>query len=429
MQNNQQINDIKLPTKSFTDPEINKGDIKLLDEIHKQEFKQINEMNKQEFKQIKKEPFQKITQSLRRNEIISDIKPTIKSSPIIPMKTKDVVDTVLLVMCSNRPDYLRKTMSYILKYHPKNSIPIYISQDGNFPAVNDVISQSQNEFKLISTLPFIHIHHMESQHKNYENGYFKLADHFQWALSKVFNDQTVNKIIILEEDLQISPDFFEYFMATSSLLDNDPSLLTISAWNDNGFENMVKDPEKLYRSDFFPGLGWMMTRKLWDELKPKWPRAYWDDWLREPKNRQGRHIIRPEICRTFHFGAHGVSNSQYSEYLTTIKLNEKFVPFSTLDLSYLEKENWDKNYLESIRDATPISIQQFKEFKNKGIKSIRVTYTELSESPRGNSFGAIAEWAGIMNNIKAMVPRTAYKGIISFWKDDVKVHIVPQSFI
>lgn len=30
----------------------------------------------------------------------------------------------------------------------------------------------------------------------------------------------------------------------------------------------------LYRSDFFPGLGWMLTRTTWDELSPKWPKAY-----------------------------------------------------------------------------------------------------------------------------------------------------------
>lgn len=68
----------------------------------------------------------------------------------------------------------------------------------------------------------------------------------------------------------------------------------------------------------------------------KWPRGYWDDWLREPVQRKNRHIIHPEISRTFHFGIHGVSNSQYSEYLNSIKLNEQFVPFTQLDLSYLQ---------------------------------------------------------------------------------------------
>jgi hypothetical protein len=32
--------------------------------------------------------------------------------------------------------------------------------------------------------------------------------------------------------------------------------------------------DELYRSDFFPGLGWMLTRSTWNELSPKWPKAY-----------------------------------------------------------------------------------------------------------------------------------------------------------
>ena len=39
---------------------------------------------------------------------------------------------------------------------------------------------------------------------------------------------------------------------------------------------------QVVRSDFFPGLGWMMNRQLWEELGSRWPTGYWDDWIREP---------------------------------------------------------------------------------------------------------------------------------------------------
>lgn len=64
-------------------------------------------------------------------------------------------------------------------------------------------------------------------------------------------------------------------MATYPLLLEDPTLWCISAWNDNGKIGLVNEnqPEQLYRSDFFPGLGWMLTKKLWSELCTKWPRS------------------------------------------------------------------------------------------------------------------------------------------------------------
>ena len=58
----------------------------------------------------------------------------------------------------------------------------------------------------------------------------------------------------------------------------------------------------MVRTDFFPGLGWMLPRRVWDEVAAAWPQAYWDDWIREPLRRQGRQFIRPEVCRTYHFG-------------------------------------------------------------------------------------------------------------------------------
>ena len=41
-------------------------------------------------------------------------------------------------------------------------------------------------------------------------------------------------VIVLEEDLIVSPDFLYYFHYLKPLLDKDETLLTVSAWNDNG---------------------------------------------------------------------------------------------------------------------------------------------------------------------------------------------------
>ena len=84
------------------------------------------------------------------------------------------------------------------------------------------------------------------------------------------------------------------------MVDEDESLLCASAWNDNGSAALAKDKKRLFRSDFFPGLGWMMSEHIWRELAPKWPKAYWDDWLREPQQRKNRNVIRWEGIQTIH---------------------------------------------------------------------------------------------------------------------------------
>jgi alpha-1,3-mannosyl-glycoprotein beta-1,2-N-acetylglucosaminyltransferase len=48
-------------------------------------------------------------------------------------------------------------------------------------------------------------------------------------------------VIIIEDDMEISPDFFDYFQATFSLLMEDPTIYCVSAWADNGQEQLVQN--------------------------------------------------------------------------------------------------------------------------------------------------------------------------------------------
>jgi len=93
--------------------------------------------------------------------------------------------------------------------------------------------------------------------------------------------------------------------------------------------------ERLRRTDFFPGLGWMITRKVWDELKPKWPVAFWDDWMRHFDQRLDRACIQPEISRTYTFGERGASVGQYwKEHLQFIVLNKDYVAFDKMNSTW-----------------------------------------------------------------------------------------------
>jgi hypothetical protein len=45
----------------------------------------------------------------------------------------------------------------------------------------------------------------------------------------------------------------------------------------------VADADAVYRTDVFPGLGWMITLEIWREIGGKWPQNYWDEWMRLPE--------------------------------------------------------------------------------------------------------------------------------------------------
>lgn len=100
-----------------------------------------------------------------------------------------------------------------------------------------------------------------------------ITAHYRRVLDRVFGDTfNFTHVILFEDDFLFAPDLVRYFQSTWWLLDADPSLFCISAWNDNGFERFANDGERLMRTDIFPGLGWMMKKSLWTkELAYKWP--------------------------------------------------------------------------------------------------------------------------------------------------------------
>ncbi|XP_061715989.1 alpha-1,3-mannosyl-glycoprotein 2-beta-N-acetylglucosaminyltransferase-like [Cydia pomonella] len=222
-------------------------------------------------------------------------------------KKYDIRNDVLpvLVMACNRP-YLKRCLESLVRYRPdNNSYPIIVSQDCRHEETRQII---QSFAYVDPTISFVEQpdqsdipgHHVVAHLK----GYYKIARHYRFALNHVFRTLQHKAVIIVEDDLEISPDFYEYFRGTYPLLYQDPTIWCVSAWNDNCKKELVEMTEKelLHRTDFFPGLGWMLLSKTWEELEPNWPETYFDDWLRDPAISRGRVCIRPEISRTFNFG-------------------------------------------------------------------------------------------------------------------------------
>eukprot|EP00795_Rhopilema_esculentum_P013361 gene13361-4214_t len=328
--------------------------------------------------------------------------------------------TAILVIACNRPS-VRQCLDQIFRHKPKHvDMPVIVSQDCGDVQTENVIKSYGQKLKLVKQPDFSDVVGVPG-HMRHFMGYYKISRHYKFALKQAFKEPSIDSVIIIEDDLDIAPDFFEYFMATRPLLDMDKSLFCVSAWNDNGKEGFVKDHELLYRSDFFPGLGWLLTRKFWEELEPKWPLGFWDDWIRDPHQRKNRACIRPEISRSKTFGRVGVSQGQfYDQYLKYIQLNDEFFAFRKADLSYLLKFNYDKDFVSRVYKKRPVSAD---DVLNDSIveNAVRIQYSSNTEVE------SLARKFGLMTDLKAGVPRTAYKGIVSFVHNGKRVYLTPPS--
>jgi len=337
----------------------------------------------------------------------------------------------ILMFACNRVS-VTKAIDPLLKYRGddparKAKFPIIVSQDcGHAETANKI--RSYGDDIIFIQQPDQSEPQVPKAEKKFK-GYFKIARHYGWALNQTFINHKYNQVIIVEDDLEVSPDFFEYFESTLPLLRKDPSLWCVSAWNDNGKKGLIDEsnPDLLYRTDFFGGLGWMMTKELWmNELMQKWPRSYWDDWMRQPAQRKNRACIRPEISRTKTFGKIGVSNGLFfDKHLKYIVLNDNPVPFLQKNLDYLIKDNYDKQMKKVLANSELVPLQNLKSYANEHgssdsvDKSIKVIYKTKNE------FKAAVKVLGIMDDFKSGVPRMAYNGVVSTFYKGIRVYLWP----
>ncbi|RZC48603.1 hypothetical protein C5167_017027 [Papaver somniferum] len=269
-------------------------------------------------------------------------------------------------MACNRPDYLERTIESVLKYQQSvaSKFPLFVSQDGP----NENVKSKALSYKQLSYMQHLDFEEVHTERPGEIIAYYKIASHYKWALDQLFNKHNFYRVIILEDDMEIAPDFFEYFEAAAALLDSDKTIMAVSSWNDNGQKQYVHDPNF----------------------------TYWDDWLRLQENHKGRQFIRPEVCRTYNFGEHGSSMGQFfKQYLEPIKLNDVH-------------DNYVRYFANLVSNAKPVQGADavLKAYNIDG--DVRVHYKDQPDFERiARQFGIFEEW-------KDGVPRAAYKGVVVF---------------
>ncbi|KAK9973359.1 hypothetical protein ABG768_024095 [Culter alburnus] len=259
------------------------------------------------------------------------------------LPNNNVYNIPVAVIAGNRPNYLYRMLRSLLSSHGVNPQMITVFIDGYYEEPMDVVDL----FGLKG------VQHTPISIKN-----ARVSQHYKASLTATFNlHPDADFAIVLEEDLDISIDFFSFLSQTIHLLLEDDSLYCISAWNDQGYEHTAEDPSLLYRVESMPGLGWVLKKSLYkDELEPKWPTPEklwdWDMWMRMPEQRKGRECVIPDVSRSYHFGIIGLNMNGYFHevYFKKHKFNTiPNVPMKNVDS--LKKDAYEIEIQNLLREA------------------------------------------------------------------------------
>lgn len=277
----------------------------------------------------------------------------------VPESLVHLKDAAVVILCYNRPQLLERTIAAVRSARLSSSIKKYISQDGNEGSTRDVARGAQG---------FTYLSHprtlaptmgtLDEQGGPKETpGTMYLAAHYRWILDQLFKGATASHshVIILEDDMKVSHDFFELFESLAPILDVDPSVWCISSWNDNGFRTFELPKDRFFRSSYFPGLGWMLRRSLWvDELSDVFPSDNWDHWMRATTTSRNRECISPWLSRNYNMGSGGATANEefYAQFLEPIA-SHRGDAVAYGDVRYLLNGDYYKDMEARIQSVPP----------------------------------------------------------------------------
>ncbi|CAE7941015.1 Mgat1 [Symbiodinium necroappetens] len=256
----------------------------------------------------------------------------------------------VVILAHDRPDCLARCLDSLVAQPDLALVASVVSLDhpASFRKMEAVVEKYSAKFK-------IGVWHKPDD-ASLKVAVAKIAAHFKFAISQSFEVAGFEFAIFVENDLTLAPDFLWYFRLTAPLLLRDPSVWCVSAWNDNGFRELAPDEHRLFRTDYFPGLGWMIRNSTWPMLRDSWPAfpsTGWDHWMRHGSGLKPRDCIAPEAPRTRHVDSKGTNVKAGTPILKLLeKMATSSLPHGQLhDVTYLLREEYETKIRKLLQDG------------------------------------------------------------------------------
>jgi len=177
----------------------------------------------------------------------------------------------------------------------------------------------------------------------------------------------------------------------------------------------------LLRTDFFPGLGWMLLKSVWYEIRQKWPTNHWDWFMRNPATSKHRDTVYPEVPRDFHTGVKGtfMDEKTHRQYFDRIKYNTdpqfKWSPECYKDIMI---DSYEKKFAQELNESIHVTAGWQLKIKTTRPK---VVWYNANPSPMHEKYiRPLMEEFGLWHQLM----RGAREGVHEFWYHGSKVILI-----
>ena len=267
--------------------------------------------------------------------------------PLPPPRTSRVTNQVALagvpvvVTAGTRHQYLYHTLTTVLTavgIEPQNLLIV----------LGDAL-QSASQLLLLLNVPHVTLPVEAGTNSKlfqfYRNVFQLLADRYPDAAYA----------IILDEDVEVSLDFFSFMSQTLPLLNSDPTLCCVNGHAAEGFLGLAHDNTRVFRGSTQVEWGYGITLDFVREALSVWEISgqntlLYDFWL-YMNVQKGRECIYPEVSRTRHFGMGVNTNSYLKEAGPLLMPLVREAPVTLHNVHRLQLDMWRTDLSQNISSA------------------------------------------------------------------------------
>ncbi|XP_068214838.1 protein O-linked-mannose beta-1,2-N-acetylglucosaminyltransferase 1-like [Palaemon carinicauda] len=281
-------------------------------------------------------------------DLCDEYNPSLLPIPDAPRLDKAAIEVLskvpVIITAGNRQQYLYHTLKTLLAAHGSNKTNFLVVV-GNKPYLTikllDLLGVSYTSLPLTD---YKNVHLF-----NYYHSVFLLATQkFVHAPAAIF----------LDEDVEVSKDFFSYMSQTLELLYKDPTLYCSNGFSSLGGSHTITDETIIRRGSIQVEWGYAVTMDFMKEVLAKWsmdrPNTLLYDYYIYLNIRGDRECLFPEQSRTIHYGM-GVNTATYLMELFNFNINlVQRAPVRLQNVDKLQIHQWRSDLTMKIKHATPI---------------------------------------------------------------------------
>ncbi|KAG0716899.1 Protein O-linked-mannose beta-1,2-N-acetylglucosaminyltransferase 1 [Chionoecetes opilio] len=163
-------------------------------------------------------------------------------------------------------------------------------------------------------------------------------------------------VILLDEDVEISPDFFSFMSQTLPLLQADSTLCCVNGHAAEGFLGLAHDDSRVFRGSVQVEWGYGVTLGFVREALSLWKTTgqntlLYDFWLYINVEKY-RECIFPEVSRTRHYGMGVNTDSYLKESGPLLMPLVQHAPVTLHNVHRLQLDMWQEDLALNISSAT-----------------------------------------------------------------------------